>query len=160
MQGVIKFILSSSHHLIWQTISFSMTKNSGSNASARPRTLVAKPAAKEPSKVMSIHERKELLEKWTSHVALYQQSLGTSSPGIEPSRTHFEEINGLGLGTVGYLIKSSELANMVPDLSKGRKYARAEVRLFYPIEKIVDKLTFTYETRKSLSTCGSCDSWP
>ena len=102
--------------------------------------MAPKPTVKEPSKVQTIEQKKLLLEKWFTHVAHYRSSLGTTETKIEPKRADFEDVNGFGRGALGYLLKTSELINMVPVLAQDRKVARAEVRPFYPVEKIFVRL--------------------
>lgn len=111
-----------------------------SSSTATSRALAPKLTVKDPSKFQTIEQKKLLLEKWYSHVTAYRQSLGTTDESREPKRADFEDMNDLGRGALGYLLKTSELTNMVPELSQGRKYAREEVRPFYPVEKIVVRL--------------------
>jgi len=126
---------------------FVMAKKRGPSTSAPLRSLAPKPTDKEQPRVSTVEERKQLYERWILHVLNYRESLGGDQT-VEPNRSHFEKVNNVSRGTLDRIEKTIELAKMVPDQCSSRKYARAEVRPFYPVEKILNKLIIYLREQK------------
>lgn len=84
-----------------------------------PQALAPKCVAKDLSKSLMVEERIHLVEKWEAHVTTYQQSLGSSNPGMVPNQQHFETVNGLGRNVLTNAIKSIEKMHQIPEKSHG-----------------------------------------
>ncbi|KAF9296509.1 hypothetical protein BGZ74_010298, partial [Mortierella antarctica] len=114
-----------------------------------PRALAPKRVAKDLSKLLTVEERVRLVEKWEAHVAAYQQSLGSSDPGMVPNQQHFETVNGLGRNVLTNAIKSIEKMRQIPEKSHGiRLQAREDIRPFYPVEKVLNKVVIVLRQEK------------